>query len=693
MRKLSISIVALAALVTLGALRGADLVERRTQILRAGDHRAANLALILDGYLRQAFAGADAALRQVAVYGRSIGGAQAPSASWLPILRSALAGLTAIGSISVVDATGTVRHSTRPGIIGESRREYFVFQRLASDTADVLVADKPFQSRYAQNRPIVIPLGRRLTSDRASFDGIVVATFIPDSLRGFFGNVDTGREGMVAVWHLDGFVLVREPSGSNPIGEAATGNPVFDLALQSGDSGTFRGSATTGAPVSRHAYRRMSDLRLAVAVTLSEHELLEEWRSDAAMSIAVLALLAAMVIAFLVVTFRQMDVRAAAELAASRSQRLESLGQLTGGVAHDFNNLLTVIIGNVSLLKLNEPAHGESREHLDEIERAAMSASDLTRQLLAFARRQALQPRIVDANELVGGMRSILARSVGENVTLKVKLADTPCVCRVDPVQAETALLNLCVNGRDAMPNGGVLLIETAHVTLDRDYARQNADVTAGPYVMIAVNDNGSGIAQENLARVFEPFFTTKGLAKGTGLGLSMVYGFVKQSGGHIKVYSELGHGTAVKMYFPEAALPVTPPDKPQTEDEPRGDGNVVLLVEDEAAVRALGARILESLGYRVLRAVDGPTALAIARDEPRIDLLLTDMVLSGPINGREVATELVRLRPGLPVLYVSGYSAEVFNHGVVIEDARPLITKPYDRGQLARAVWAALQR
>ncbi|HEV8365454.1 MAG TPA: response regulator, partial [Gemmatimonadaceae bacterium] len=192
---------------------------------------------------------------------------------------------------------------------------------------------------------------------------------------------------------------------------------------------------------------------------------------------------------------------------------------------------------------------------------------------------------------------------------------------------------------------------------------------------------------------VFEPFFTTKGLAKGTGLGLSMVYGFVKQSGGHIKVYSELGHGTAVKMYFPEAALPVTPPDKPQTEDEPRGDGNVVLLVEDEAAVRALGARILESLGYRVLRAVDGPTALAIARDEPRIDLLLTDMVLSGPINGREVATELVRLRPGLPVLYVSGYSAEVFNHGVVIEDARPLITKPYDRGQLARAVWAALQR
>ncbi len=692
-RKLSISLLALFALVGLAGLRGADLFERREQILRAGDQRAANLTLILDGYLRQTFAAADASLRQLTIAGHRIGGAHAPSTAWLPILRSAWAGLTAIGSLSVTDAEGIIRHSTLPEIIGESRRGNFVFQRLVSATADVLVADTPVQTRFAPGRPIAIPLARRLTNKTGSFDGVVVATLIPDSLRGFFRKVDVGREGIVTVWHLDGVVLAREPSGSNPIGETASGYALFDRMLRSGDSDVFRGSSTLGAPISRHAYRKLSDLRIALSVSLSEHELLDEWRSDSAMSIAVLGLLAAMVVAYLVVTFRQMDVRAAAELAASRSQRLESLGQLTGGVAHDFNNLLTVILGNASLLKLEASGQGAATsEYLDEIERAATSASELTRQLLAFARRQPLQPRIVDANELVTATRPILARTLGANVTLKIKVSAMPCVCRLDPVQAETALLNLCVNARDAMPNGGILLIESARVTLDRDYARQNADVTAGPYVMIAVNDGGTGIAPEHLARVFEPFFTTKGPAQGTGLGLSMVYGFVKQSGGHIKVYSELGHGTAVKMYFPEAALPVTVQEEPQIENEPRGQREVVLIVEDEAAVRALGARILESLGYRVLSAADGAAALAIARSEPRIDVLLTDVVLSGPMNGREVATELVRQRPNLRVLYVSGYSADVLSHAAAVETTAQVITKPYDRRQLARAVWTALQ-
>ena len=409
------------------------------------------------------------------------------------------------------------------------------------------------------------------------------------------------------------------------------------------------------------------------------------------MSLAVGALLVLLAAAFLMVLYRQMDIRQSAEEALIRSQRLESLGQLTGGVAHDFNNLLTVILGNVSLVKAGGSSAAMNDESLGEIERAAGRAADLTRQLLAFARRQPLLPRVVDLSASVAAAENMLRRVVGDSATFRIVPSAEPCLANVDPVQIETALLNLCMNARDAMPRGGTLVVETGRAILDQDYARTAGDVTPGRYAMIAVSDTGMGISAEHLPRLFEPFFTTKGPGQGTGLGLSMVYGFVKQSGGHVKVYSEVGRGTAVKMYFPEATgTPAVA--TPVPEDDPRGNGEVVLLVEDEPLVRALGARLLRRLGYTVLEAKDGDAALAMVQPNTRVDLLLTDVMLPGQLTGPRIAEELVRRRPDLRVLFASGYSQEMIELGAHGGDSVRFLSKPYDRRKLAQAVHEALR-
>jgi nitrogen-specific signal transduction histidine kinase/ActR/RegA family two-component response regulator len=390
--------------------------------------------------------------------------------------------------------------------------------------------------------------------------------------------------------------------------------------------------------------------------------------------------------------YRQMDVRHAAEQALIRSQRLESLGQLTGGVAHDFNNLLTVVLGNVSLLKTvtAQGALVAQDESLGEIERAAKRAADLTRQLLAFARRQPLLPRVIDLATAIESAEPMLRRVLGDENTLELVTTKGEALANVDPVQIETTLLNLCINARDAMPNGGKLVIETGKATLDAQYARTVSDVAPGRYSVITVSDTGSGIPAEHLPRVFEPFFTTKRPGKGTGLGLSMVYGFVKQSGGHIKVSSEVGRGTSVRIYFPESTgTPAV--STPAPGDVPRGQGEVVLLVEDEPVVLGLAARLLTQLGYSVLEAKDGQAALALVKPDTRLDLLLTDVVLPGELSGPRIAEELRRMRPGLPVLFASGYSQEIIALGAQGGEDVRFLAKPYDRRKLAQAVHEAL--
>jgi signal transduction histidine kinase/CheY-like chemotaxis protein len=691
-RKLAIGLVTALVLIALIGLRSADLLRRRAQILRDGDRRAQNLALILDGYLRGAFVAADAALRQVALQSQRLGGPTASNDEWPPALQTARVGLTGVGSMSVVDATGTIRYSTQPAIVGQSRRDQFVFTSLSSDTTDRLVADLPFRIVTA-NRAYVIPVARRIVTRAGTFDGIVVASMLPDSLRSFFRNVDVGREGSVAVFHDGGVVLFREPLDRNPIGESATGSPMFEAARRIGGTGLYRGRADMDGPVLRTAFRALPSEHFIVGVSLSEHELVAEWRRDAltSLSIAVVAML--VLTALVLLLYRQMDVRHSAEQALIRAQRLESLGQLTGGVAHDFNNLLTVILGNVSLLKTmaSTSAIPAADEPLTEIERAGRRAADLTRQLLAFARRQPLMPRIVDLGQAVASAEPMLRRVAGDRAALRVVPGTTPCLASVDPVHVETALLNLCTNARDAMPAGGTLIIETGTVTLDEDYARATGDIAPGRYSLIAVNDSGGGILPEHVPRVFEPFFTTKAPGSGTGLGLSMVYGFVKQSGGHVKVYSEVGRGTSVKMYFPEATG-VPAAVTPAPDEEPRGFGEVVLVVEDEPPVRALAVRLLRRLGYAALEAQDGEAAIALAESDTKIDLLLTDVILPGDLSGPQIAEAIVRRRPELPVLFASGYSREMIDLGAKGDSSVHFLPKPYDRRSLALAVRDALR-
>ena len=686
--KLAVGLLTAAGLLTLALLRTADLWWRRTEILHAGEQRAANLASILSEYIRGTFAAVDVSLQDLARQGQRAGSLSALGDDWLLLLTSAKANLTGVGSLSVMDAGGRIRYSTVGAIVGQSRSNEYVFKRLLGDPSDVLVVSTPI--RALTNR-FVIPLGRRLVTKDGRFDGTIVASFTPEDMRGFFRTVDVGRRGSIWVLHVDGVVLFREPSETNPIGDRAKGNPIFEAVQRGSGTGVVRGPIGPDSDAMVTAFQTLKEQAFIVAVSLNENELLGEWRREVGISAAVVAVLALGASGILFMLVRQLNARALAEQALSRSQRLESIGQLTGGVAHDFNNMLTIISGNLEFIK-EAPHASEVTEEIRYIEDAARNAAELTRSLLTFARRQPLKPEILDLNEAVRGLEPMLARLLGEDLALTLKPASTACLVNVDVAQLETAIVNLGVNARDAMPQGGLLVLETGMAVLDDSYAALNPDVRPGRYATLSVSDTGVGIPPENLSRAFEPFFTTKEPGKGTGLGLSMVYGFVRQSGGQIKIYSEVGHGTAVKMYFPAVT------DRQQfdvddrlAEAESRGSGEVILLVEDLDSLRKLTARVLDQLGYRVIAAGDGPQALDLARQAPRIDLLLTDVMLPKGMNGRQLGEALTRERPGLRVLYVSGYSEEIIQHRGSIEPGVQLVTKPFTKAQLAEAIRVAL--
>jgi PAS domain S-box-containing protein len=386
---------------------------------------------------------------------------------------------------------------------------------------------------------------------------------------------------------------------------------------------------------------------------------------------------------------RDVTEREAAEEQLRRGQRMEAVGQLTGGIAHDFNNLLQVIRANLEMV---EPAITEekARRRLRNAIHGAERAADLTRRLLAFARRQPLEPLPVNLGRLVGEVAELMRRTLGEGVEVETVIAGGLWNTLADPAQVESALLNLAINARDAMPEGGRLTVEVANAALDDAYARNEIDVKAGQYVLLAVSDTGHGMSAETIARVFEPFFTTKSEGKGTGLGLSMVYGFVKQSGGHVKIYSEPGQGTTVKIYLPRTRKAEISRAIVEPQSFP-GRGEVVLVVEDEAAVREAACAMLADLGFTTLQAEGPEAALAILEGEGRIDLLFTDVIMPGPIKTRDFVARAVKLRGGLPVLYTSGYTENAIVHQGRLDDGVALLSKPYGREDLARKVVQAL--
>jgi PAS domain S-box-containing protein len=373
------------------------------------------------------------------------------------------------------------------------------------------------------------------------------------------------------------------------------------------------------------------------------------------------------------------------------AQRMEAVGRLAGGVAHDFNNLLTAIRGYAELLREDLPDAAPGREDVDEILTAAGRATALTRQLLAFSRQQVLRPRIVDLNELATGTEKLLRRLIGEDVQLAVHLAPVPVLVKADPGQIEQVIINLAVNSRDAMPQGGTLAIETSAVDLDESYAAMHLPVVPGPYVMLTVTDTGVGMSKDVQARIFEPFFTTKEAGKGTGLGLATVYGIVKQSDGYIWVYSEPGQGTTFRIYLPrvagEADAPLAAAPVVAT-----GGSETILLVEDDEPLRRLARQVLERHGYTVLDAADPEQALAVAAHVGVVQLLLTDVVMPG-MGGRELAERLLRERPGLKVLYISGYADDAIAHHGMLTPGAELLQKPYGSEMLLRKVRETLDR
>jgi signal transduction histidine kinase len=383
------------------------------------------------------------------------------------------------------------------------------------------------------------------------------------------------------------------------------------------------------------------------------------------------------------------DARLKAEERLHESQRMEAIGRLTGGVAHDFNNLLTVIVGNIeTLLRRLPKEEAQFRRLAEGAMEGARRAVVLTRHLLAFSRRQPLEPKPIDLNKLVSGMSTLLTSTLGERVSIETVLAGGIWWVSADASELETALINLAVNARDAMPGGGRLTIETANAHLDESYAHAHQDVTPGQYAMIAVSDSGVGMPKEVAAKAFEPFFTTKDIGQGTGLGLSQVYGFVKQSGGHVKIYSEPGEGTTLRIYLPRLIDKTETERKPPTAKTAAAGGNeTVLVVEDDEGVRAYSAEILREVGYRVLETADGAAALRIIEAEPDLRLLFTDVGLPGGLNGRQLAEEARRRRPDLRVLYTTGYARNAIVHHGRLDPGVELIVKPFNHASLAAKV------
>jgi PAS domain S-box-containing protein len=374
----------------------------------------------------------------------------------------------------------------------------------------------------------------------------------------------------------------------------------------------------------------------------------------------------------------------------AQSQKMEAVGQLTGGIAHDFNNLLLVITGNLELLEA-QLDRDDLKAFLKEAQDAAMLGARLTDQLLTFARRRHLEAHNIRLNDLVLGITDMLRRTLGEHISLSTSLTRNLWETRADAAQVQSAIVNLAVNARDAMPKGGRLIIETRNVELDKldgGEAGADAEVKAGEYVLLALSDTGVGMPGDVRDRAFEPFFTTKEPGRGTGLGLAMVYGFVKQTGGHVTIYSEVGHGTIINLYLPRATAPggEEPADRSPSSADPLAH-EVILVVEDDERVRRLAITRLKGIGYKVLQAANGPEALAVLSGGDHIDLLFTDLVMPGGLSGREVANKAKELRPGIKVLLTSGYAEELVQGEDLQREHLKVLRKPYRQADLVMAL------
>jgi two-component system NtrC family sensor kinase len=531
------------------------------------------------------------------------------------------------------------------------------------------------------------------------FVGVLEVSVLPSNFFQFFSTLAYTEEVQYALIRSDSLVLVRYPAAPSGATNRLDEHTGFRRSIEQSPLGGIYIATSPIDHVERHiAYRRFGEtplyLTAGIATSAIRTDLIWTMAAHLIYGIPVTLILFLTLFAVLRRTERlyaEIDRRSAAEDALRQSQKLDAIGHLTGGVAHDFNNLLTVIIGNLEtaqrqLESWTEGAQVKLARRLDHAMQGAQRAATLTKRLLAFSRQQPLNPIPLDVNRTLNGLAEFLRRALGEDVSLEIVGGAGVWPVEADLAELEAVVLNLGLNARDAMPEGGKLTIEASNSYLDEVYCRQSGDVRPGQYVQIAVTDTGSGMSKEVIERAFEPFFTTKQSGQGTGLGLSQVYGFVKQSGGHVKIYSEVGEGTTIKVYLPRSARKSAAGEDVKSEPTRGRLDECILVVEDDADVRGYVVETLGTLGYGVLEAADADDALRLLRETKAVHLLLTDVVMPG-MNGRKLADEARLQQPSLKVLYMTGYSRNAIVHQGRLDPDVDLIQKPLTSEQLATAV------
>ncbi|MDB5405593.1 MAG: hybrid sensor histidine kinase/response regulator [Rhodospirillales bacterium] len=607
------------------------------------------------------------------------------------LLKSKTTGVPQLDAVSLIAADGHLINFSRffpiPGV-NVADRDYFA--ALRDDPRAGSFLSFPVENRGTGTWTIY--LARRVSGPDGKFIGLVLGAINLAYFEDLYEALRLTDGSAIRLWRSDGTLLARYPA-IRDVGEQYP----LPQARQAPVDGKPFTTASSDSPERLVSIKAVRGYPVIVSISRAVSQILADWRWQAAsVALAGAACITAVVL-FVWALIRQFGAyealarvrrqreeavrgREKAEAQINQLQKMEALGQLTGGIAHDFNNILTVILGNADNLRRRLPAEDRELQGLvAAMVRNGERGATLTHRLLAFARRQPLEPKPLDPNALVAGMSDLLQRTFGAGIVIETVLAAETWRILADANQLESALLNLAVNARDAMPDGGMLTIETANATIGEAYARQHDDVRPGQYAVVAVSDTGTGMAKAVMEKVFEPFFTTKEVGRGTGLGLSQVYGFVKQSGGHVKLYSEVGRGTTVKLYLPRVdgdAASDAPARAPQETAAVAPDATI-LLVEDDADVRVYTAQVLREIGYRVLEAEDGVGALRLLATHSEIRLLFTDLGLPGALDGRHLADQARLHYADLPVLFTTGYARNaVVHHGRLDPDVE-LIVKP----------------
>jgi len=613
-----------------------------------------------------------------------------------PVLRKLAEEIAVVQSIWIYGSDGKALVTSwmqPPPSLSFSDRDFFQ-AHLGPDRG--IYYGRVYQSRF--NAQPFFTVSRRLERD-GKFLGVVEISVLPSNFFNFFSTLAYTEGLQYALIRNDGLILARFPASPPGAPEILGEHTGFRTAIaQAPLGGIYTATSVIDHIERRFAYRRFAAsplyLTSGIAVSAIRSELIWGMAAHLIYGIPVTLLLLFTLFAVLRRTERlyaEIDRRSTVEDALRQSQKLDAIGHLTGGVAHDFNNLLTIIIGNLEVAQRQVESWSDATplklaRRLDHAMRGAQRAATLTKRLLAFSRQQPLNPTALDINRTLNGLTDFLRRALGEHVSLEIIGGGGLWPVEVDAAELEAAIINLAVNARDAMGEGGKLTVEASNSYLDEAYCRQNADVRPGQYVLIAVTDTGSGMPRDVIERAFEPFFTTKESGQGTGLGLSQVYGFVKQSGGHIKIYSEVGEGTTVKIYLPRSISKTTALEPTAGEPSRGRSEECILVVEDDADVRGYVVETLRGLDYTVLEAADGEDALGLLREGNDVNLLLTDVVMPG-MNGRKLAEEARAIQPALKVLYMTGYSRNAIVHQGRLDPGVDLIQKPLNSEQLASIV------